>query len=135
MLTCHSFIVGISGIVAIVVGSIAGAHSIPASQLDEQKIYFGTASNFETPAEINYEEVVKATPEYEKIRKEKIDHGSAKYWILISQASDRAVQAISSVGKNTDYDLIASKGYLNELDPPIAAEDITAQVLAQLTVP
>jgi hypothetical protein len=125
-------IAGICLLVTALCAGLASAHSIPADQLDEQKIFYGSASDFETAAEVNYEAVVKATPEYEKIRKEKIDQGSAKYWILISQASDRALQAISSAGQDTSYDLIVSAGYLENIDPPVPADDITSKVLDYL---
>lgn len=125
-------IAGIFVLVTALCAGLASAHSIPANQVDEQKIFYGSASSFETPAEVDYEAVVKATPEYEKIRKEKIDQGSAKYWILISQASDRALQAIATAGKDTSYDLIVSVGYLEKIDPPVPADDITSQVLDYL---
>lgn len=117
------------GVVPVVV---AETYSIPPDKLDAQKVYWGTASKFEKPGKVDYEKVVKATPEYESIRKDKIEAGTAKYWILVSQASDRAVRLISEVGQESEYDLIAAKGYLGSLDPPIQADDVTDLVLKKL---
>lgn len=121
----------IVGLAALIVTSVALAelYSIPADQLDPQKIYWGSASGFEKPSEVQYDELVKETPEYKELKKKKIERGTGKYWILMSQASDRVVKAISQVGQETEYDLIAAQGYLGGLKPPIPAEDITKQVL------
>jgi len=110
----------------------AGAYSIPADKLDVQKVYWGSAESFEKAAKVNYEAVVRATPEYEEIKKKKIESGTAKYWIQLSMASDRAVRVISQVGQETDYDLIAASGYLGSLEPPIPADDITDMILKKI---
>ena len=65
-------------------GTVCFAASIPADELDEKKIYFGNADDFETPAEVDYLAVVKATPEYQKIKADKVESGSAQYFILMS---------------------------------------------------
>jgi hypothetical protein len=92
-------------------------------------VYWGGATGFEKPGEVQYDEIIKATPEYKELKKKKIERGTGKYWILMSQASDRAVKAISQVGQETEYDLIAAQGYLGSLKPPIPADDITQLVL------
>lgn len=99
---------------------------------DEQKIFFGSAASFQKPAEVDYAKVVKSTPEYESIKKNKIQEGTAKYWILVTEASEKALKFIKKVGSQTDYDLIAMKGYLGSLPEPIPAEDITETVLKEM---
>jgi hypothetical protein len=116
-------------VVLAVSTAMAGTYSIPAEKLDSQKVYWGNASKFDKPAKVNYEAVVKATPEYAEIKKKKIESGTAKYWIQLSMASDHAVKLISQVGKESDYDLIAATGYLGSLEPPIPADDITDIIL------
>ena len=110
----------------------AFAHKIAPDQLDPKKIYWGSASSFEKPGEIDYERIIKATPEYAEIKKKRIQRGTGKYWILLSQASDRVVRAISQVGQKSDYNLIAARGYLMGLDTPIQAEDMTQLLLTNL---
>lgn len=118
--------------VVMVASAVAEAYSIPQDKLDTQKVYYGSASHFEKPAEVNYEQVVRATPEYGEIRKKKIESGTARYWILISKASDHAVRLISEVGRELEHDLIVAKDYLNDLDLPVEAEDVTDLILARL---
>jgi len=119
--------------VGLVVSAVwAAPHSIPAEKQDEQKIFWGSADSFENPAEVDYQKVVKATPEYKSIRKEKVESGTAKYWILISKASDRAVRVINEVGIENGHDLVAAQGYLGGLEPPIAAANITGLALKKL---
>lgn len=115
-------------LLAVGAGSVFAA-SIPADQIEEQSIYAGDASNFEKPAAVNYEKVVKATPAFKELRKKKIDKGSAKYWILMSQASEHAVRVILEHAGEAGYDLVAEKSYLSGLDPKVEAEDITDKVL------
>ena len=107
-------------------------YSIPADKIEVQKLYFGNAGSFTKPGNVDYEAVIKATPEYDEVRKKKVEVGTGKYWILLSQASDRAVKAIAEVGQETGYDLVAAQGYLGTLEPPIPADDITQLVLAKL---
>lgn len=106
--------------------------AIPAEKQDVQKIFYGAPDEFEKPARVNYQDVVKATPEYSSIKKKKIVSGSAKYWILIRQASERAQKLIKEVGEETTFDLIVADGYLESLEPAIPAEDVTALVLEKL---
>lgn len=110
----------------------ATALSIPAEKQDAQKIFYGTAEDFDVPARVNYQKIVKATPEYSSIKKKKIVSGSAKYWILISKASDRAQRLIKEVGEETTYDLIVADGYLDTMEPAIEADDVTEMVLEKL---
>lgn len=107
----------------------AATYSIPEDQLDTQKVYYGTASGFEKPAEVQYQEIIKATPEFQELKRRNIERGTGRYWILISQASDRAVRTIAQVGQETDFDLIAAEGYLGSIEPAIPAEDVTELVL------
>ncbi len=110
----------------------ASAHTIPTDKVDAQKIFYGNAEAFEAPARVNYQKVVKATPEYSSIKKKKIVSGSAKYWILISKASDRAQRLIKEVGEETSHDLIVADGYLDTMEPAIEADDVTELVLEKL---
>ncbi len=111
--------------------AVAGTYSIPAEKLDNQKVYWGNAASFEKAAKVDYEAVVKATPEYAEIKKKKIESGTAKYWIQLSMASDHAVRMISEIGEEKEYDLIAATGYLGSLEPPIPADDITDVILTR----
>lgn len=108
-------------------------YSIATDKVDNQKIYYGSADSFTKAGNVNYESIIKATPEYEEVKKKKVEVGTGKYWILLSQASDRAVRAIAEVGQENQYDLIAAHGYLNTLEPPIQSDDITKLVLEKLT--
>ncbi len=117
----------------MVFGSVvAETYSIPPDKVDVKKVYWGSAASFEKPACVDYERVVRATPEYESIRKNKIETGTARYWILMSQASDHAIRLINELGKETDYDFIAASAFMASLDPPIEADDVTELVIKKL---
>jgi len=111
---------------------LALADAIPTEELDSKKIYWGQPSDFETPGEVDFGAVIKATPAYKSIKDDKIETGTAKYWILISKASDQAAKVVADVGNETDYDLIADLGYLGSLTDPIDATDVTDLVLEKL---
>jgi hypothetical protein len=113
----------------LLLAGLLGAYSIPEDQLDVQKVFWGDPSSFETPSAVDYEAVIRATAEYKQIKKDNIQRNTGKYWILMSRASDRAVNAISQTAEETEYDLVAAKGYLAGLKPAVAATDITKQVI------
>jgi len=106
--------------------------SIAEDKQDIQKIFYGAPDDFDKPARVNYQDIVKATPEYSSIKKKKIVSGSAKYWILITKASERAQKLIKEVGEETTFDLIVADGYLESLEPAIPSEDVTDLVLEKL---
>ncbi len=116
-------------ILSVGVAAFAATYSIPKDQLDPKKIYWGNASGFTKPAEVHYQEIIKETPEYKELKRKRIERGTGKYWILISQASDRAVRIVAQVGQESEYDLIAAEGYLGSLEPAIPADDITKLIL------
>lgn len=107
--------------------------TIPKEQFDPQKIFSGNPKEFAKPAEVDIDKVVKSTPEYLTIKKQKIKRGTGKFWILMSQASARSMRAIAEVAKGLKYDLVTKKGYLGKLKPPIPADDITDKVVAKIT--
>ncbi len=111
---------------------VAETYTIPVEKVDAKKVYWGSASSFQKPAKVNYERVVKATPEYLSIKKNKIEQNTAKYWILVSQASNHAVRLIAEAAKDGSYDFIAAASYLGTLQPPIPADDITDLVLKKM---
>jgi len=112
--------------------AFASGFAIPAEQVDAKKVYWGATTGFDKAGEVDYEAVLKATPEAKQLKKEKVQRGTGKYWILMSQASDRATRAIAEVGQSTDFDFIAINGYLATLTPAIPAEDVTKLVLDRL---
>jgi len=89
-------------------------------------------TGFEKAGEVDYDAVLRATPELKELKRSKIERGTGKYWILMSQASDRSTRAIADIGQGTDYDLIALQGYLSSLTPAIPADDLTKLVLARV---
>jgi hypothetical protein len=109
-----------------------GSYSIPDENLDLTRVYWGDYKEFTKAAEIRYEDVIRSTPEYDEIKKKKIARDTGKYWILLSQASDRAIKAIATIGGETDYDFVTANGYLEALEPPIPVDDITADVVAKI---
>ena len=113
--------------------SAVHAGSIPVGEVDEQKIFYGASESFNKAGEVDYSSIVKSTPEYQEILDKKIEKGTAKYWILINNASEHAVRVISQVGEETEHDLIAAMGYLGDLETPIVAENLTDLVLEKLS--
>lgn len=100
---------------------LVAADSLPTDQVDASQIYYGSPMSFENAAEVDIETVIVATPEYQEITKKKLDQGTGRYWILKVEASNRALRAILDVADETDFDLIAEQGYLENLDPPIGS--------------
>ncbi len=122
------------GCLVIVSVVVAETYSIPSEKLDRKMVYWGSAQSFSHAGEMDYQEVIKATPEYEEIKRKKIERGTGRYWILLSQASDRVVRAIGRAGKATHCDLITAEGYLKSLDleQDIETRDVTNVIVGIL---
>jgi hypothetical protein len=102
---------------------------IAPDEIESSQIFYGNASNFSNPAEIDVEALIKATPEYKEIKRKKIDQGTGKYWILRSNATDRAHRAILQLAEDLEYDFIANEGYLGSLSTPIECDNLTEQAI------
>jgi hypothetical protein len=118
--------------IALAFVAVAESYTIPPDKVDDQKIFWGNAAKFEKPASVDFKAIVMATDEYKSIKKNKIENGSAKYWILVSEASAKAVKVIQAVGKESQFDLIAAKGYLEGLGLNVQPTDITGTVLERM---
>jgi hypothetical protein len=103
--------------------------SIPTADIELDQIFFGNPTNFTKPAEIDIEALTLATPEFKEIRRKKIEKGTGKYWILRSNAADRAYRAIQKLTEELDYDFIANEGYLGDLLTPIECDNITKKAI------
>jgi len=124
---------GMAALIAVLaLPNVVMALAIPDDKLDEQKIFWGNARDFEKPGEVDYSRIVRATPEYQELKKKRIKSGSAKYWLQVSAASNHAVRLISEVGRESEYDLIVSTGYLAKAEVDVAADNLTDAVLARL---
>ena len=119
--------------VVLCAGADAATYSIPQDKVDTQKIFFGGAVAFNKPGEVDYETIIRVTPEFEEVQNKKIEPGTGKYWILLSQASDRVVRAISAVGQEAGYDLITAQAYLGSLSPAIPSDNITQLIVDKVT--
>jgi len=107
-------------------------YTIPSDEINTQKVFFGTCNQFKNPAEIDYETIIRQTPEYKEIQHKKLEAGTAKYWLLMSDATERVVRYVSEVAQEEKYDLISSQGYLSSLKKPIPAHDATQCVVDKI---
>lgn len=125
--------VGTVVLVTGVCGEAGGAtYSIPPDKIDTQKIFFGGASAFNKAGEVDYDAILRVTPEFKEVQNKKIEPGTGKYWILLSQASDRVIRAISEAGQETSYDLITAQAYLGSLEPAIPSDNITQLIVDKI---
>ncbi len=102
---------------------------IPPEEIELNQIFFGNPASFSKPAEIDVEALTIATPEFQEIKRKKLKKGTGRYWILRSNATDRAHRAIQKLAQELDYDLIANEGYLGGLQTPIDCDNITKQAI------
>ena len=81
-----------------------------AGDLNQQEVFWGGVVDGEcdNPVKIDYEKIIKSTPAYRSIKKDRIESGTPKYWILMSKASDQAVSYIKMQAKEQGYDLVVS---------------------------
>jgi len=116
----------------VIVLSAVVTYKIPKAEIKPQRIYFGDAESFSNPGEIDYQQVIRATPEYQEIIRKKIERGTGKYWILLSKASDRITHAIPALAKDKKMDMITAAGYLQSLEKSIPVKDITIALIEKV---
>lgn len=120
-------------IMAVLMVFCAGStYTIPEDEINTQKVFFGTCTQFKNPAEIDYETIIRQTPEYKEVMRKKLEAGTAKYWLLMSEASDRVVKYVNEVAQEEQYDLISSQGYLSSLKKPIPVQNVTQSVVDKI---
>jgi len=84
--------------------------------LSSQDIFYGSNSQVKELRVIDYEFLTKSTPEYQEILKKKIEPGTGKYWILMSQASDRVIKSINNYAQKNNIDTIAKKSAITSFE-------------------
>jgi len=89
---------------------------LKAGTIPEQDIYWGENSGtIINPRCVDFKLIVQSTEEYQKIIADKLDRSGAKYWILISRASDVAVRKIRDYAEEKKLEFICSKSTLLSL--------------------
>lgn len=100
-------------------------------EVDESKVYHGTADSFSAPATVERDTVFAEISAYKQIEKEGLKDNHPRYWILLQKANDVFKKALEKVAKDGSYDLIAEtgsvqgKGKNKKKTPP----DITQQAI------
>lgn len=98
--------------------------------IKEDKIYFGTAKQYSSPAQLEMSKVLDATKEIQRIKKEKIKSDDPLYWILMQRANEKVQTAIKKIATEKSYDLVGELGYITGDSKPIP--DITQSVIDAL---
>ena len=79
-------------------------------------IFYGTDATVKEFRVVDYNTLIKSTPEYKEIYNGKIESGTGKYWILMSQATDRIIKAINDYAKGNSIDCIAKRSSVNSFE-------------------
>lgn len=78
------------------------------TEVDKNKVYYGNADSFSTPAVIVMTKVFEKIPEYVDAKKKTDD--DPEYYILIEKANKKFRQAVEKAAKDNGYDLVAESG-------------------------
>lgn len=81
-------------------------------EVDEAKVYHGTADSFRAPATVERDTVFAEISAYKQIEKEGLKDSQPRYWLLLRKANDVFKKALEKVAKDGSYDLIAETGSL-----------------------
>lgn len=95
--------------------------------VDESKVYYGDADNFEKPAVITITKVFEQISEYTEARKKGKD--DPQYFILLEKANQKFFTALEKVAREEAKDLIAETGSVKS-DKPVP--DVTELVIKAL---
>ena len=79
-------------------------------EIDEKKIYVGySGSTITNPRFIDFGELVRATPQYIKIRHGNVEPNSANYWLLIAKAGEVARREVIRYASERKITLVTDK--------------------------
>jgi len=117
---------------AVVLFALVFTYQIVSAEITikEERIYYGNAKEYSSPAQLEWCKVLDATKEYQRIKKEKIKSDNPLYWILLQRANEKVQAAIKKVAEKKKYDLIGELGYITGNTDPIP--DITQSVIEAL---
>ncbi len=92
---------------------------VSAEGIDKGKLYYGEPESYQKPGYIILQEVLKASPSYQRIIEENISSDRAEYWVLVNRANQDAQEAFKRVERECGYDLIGEKGFIEGEVPNI----------------
>ncbi len=117
-------------LMALVLATAATAQS-GIKVTDQDQVLYGSASQCQKPAEVDYAVIQEATPEFKQIEKERIPKGSARYEILAAKMAKRVCRAIRQIARQEGFDCVVVKGSVKNANGRTVA-DATATVVAKL---
>lgn len=94
---------------------------------DRTKVYLGTADAFSTPAVLDASKVMEVLPAMKTIKEDGIKKDSARWFMLMNEASQQFQKVVKAVAKDGNYDLIAEIGAVTG---PKAIVDVTDSSIA-----
>ncbi len=90
--------------------------------------YYGDPKNFQKPGEISLATVMSRIPEYKKIKDKELTSDHPEYWLLLTKAHKKLIDACRAVHKKFGYDLIGEIGFIEGEEVP----DITGEVVLEI---
>jgi hypothetical protein len=94
-------------------------------------VYHGDKYKFEKPCTLCRKKVFEVIPEYQTIKRERLNKHSARYHILIQQANRVFRSKIKEALEDLDYDLVVEKKGIKARR--IKIPDITEEVIDKIT--
>lgn len=93
----------------------------------KSSVIIGNSDVTTSPASVDYDLLVKQTDEYKIIIRDGVKEGSARYILLISEASSKVKDAITTVAKSSNIDCVVKKGSVTNSNG-LKVKDITDEV-------
>ena len=91
----------------------------------------GSASHCSRPGTIDFQKVMRATPEYKQVNTESIDRDSARYKLLRAEMHERIKRACEAAARAESVDCVARKD--DVADPKgLKPVDLTQKVIEAL---
>ena len=100
--------------------------------VNKKNVIWGKHHTSKTPAVIDLERAVAATPEAKKIKDEGIEKGSAQYDILMQRADARVKRHIPRVAVAEGKDCVIKKGCILRNPKKLSIGDITDEVISSI---
>jgi hypothetical protein len=118
------------------VGLASAAVAVPAAvkyQIERAKVYYGNPDAYTVPCVVQASSIFKHIEAYKKIEEEGIKKDSARYFLLMQEATQTFRDVVKKVALAEKVDLVGEKGTVVVVGGEAEIRDLTKKVVQALT--
>lgn len=130
MVTRHSWLrFALAGFLLLCFGPAIAAQGVGLRS--DATVLYGVSDSSSRPAVVDYQKLLKQTPEWKTIKSEGVRKGTARYELLLSDADRRIRTLVEEVAEARGHDLVVGQGGIEDARG-LKVADLTSAVAGRL---